>query len=66
MQEILNFQDCSNETCEVDTAEWSSGDVFYIGRRGTKKMCVSIERLEKILAACKESYKTKIEANKNA
>jgi hypothetical protein len=55
MKEIISFQDCSNETCEVHKADYAN-DVFYMGRRGGHPwMCVSIERLEKILSACKEA-----------
>lgn len=58
MIEIMSFQDCSNETCEVHKADYSD-DVFYIGRRGGRPwMCVSIERLEKILSACKDAELT--------
>jgi len=54
MLEIMSFQDCSNETCEVHQADFAN-DVFFIGRRGTTRMQVNIDRLEKILSACKDA-----------
>ncbi|MGZ4979054.1 MAG: hypothetical protein ACXV8O_18075 [Methylobacter sp.] len=51
MKLIESFQDLQNETCEIHADHLGN---FYIGRRGSKMMNLSIHRLEEMLLACKK------------